>query len=605
MKLATHQEFRRRMPAPNAGHHARGGLRIDDVQAGLPLIGPMPSVADLVASASRWLSPGAEFKRKIPDMSIPVIDLFAGPGGLGEGFSRQTAAEFQITISIEKDPMAHETLRLRAAHRALTRSGKASQATWQIWDSIVATEPWNVLFYRLRDCGDREISAACRQAEHEALNLELGPGNRDEAAAVIRERLRPWMRNDKLPSNTVLIGGPPCQAYSIVGRSRNRGIEGYAAEDDHRHFLYLEYLNVIAEFQPAVFVMENVKGILTSRVQEQQIFDTIREDLRRPDLASGKGAPVEYVLLPLPLSTDPLDEPKPEDYIVCAEAYGVPQARHRVIILGIRKDVYTHAGTVPRLTPSEPPTVLDVINDLPRLRPQISRRGKDLTPEQALDDPSLDSAVAELLSGDNQSMTKIAKTMLEVREQVRNSRKAPGSGTDRTRKPAGDERGPAKLRHWLFDRDSNLLANHASRAHMPSDLVRYLFVAAYGQITGQSPHLADFPASLLPKHKNVDPERVGESIFKDRFRVQLGNRHSMTVTSHIAKDGHAFIHPRPGQFRSLTVREAARLQTFPDSYVFLGNRTSQYTQVGNAVPPYLAFQIAGVVAEVLKSGCKA
>jgi len=112
--------------------------------------------------------------------------------------------------------------------------------------------------------------------------------------------------------------------------------------------------------------------------------------------------------------------------------------------------------------------------------------------------------------------------------------------------------------------------------------------------------LMDFPTCLLPDHKNVDPENIGESIFKDRFRVQIAGRHSMTVTSHIAKDGHAFIHPKASECRSLTVREAARLQTFPDTYVFLGSRTSQYTQVGNAVPPLLAWQIAEVVADLLK-----
>ena len=134
---------------------------------------------------------------------------------------------------------------------------------------------------------------------------------------------------------------------------------------------------------------------------------------------------------------------------------------------------------------------------------------------------------------------------------------------------------------------------------MPSDLVRYLFVAAFGEVTETSPRLHDFPKCLLPEHKNVDRENVARSIFKDRFRVQLAKQHAMTVTSHIAKDGHAFIHPRAIQCRSLTVREAARLQTFPDSYVFLGNRTSQYTQVGNAVPPYLARQIAAIVADTL------
>lgn len=175
----------------------------------------------------------------------------------------------------------------------------------------------------------------------------------------------------------------------------------------------------------------------------------------------------------------------------------------------------------------------------------------------------------------------------------------PGFGSDRLRIDSSQSNESNSLWKWYRDRPLTLLANHQSRSHMPSDLVRYLFVAAYGQVTGTSPQLVDFPMSLLPKHKNINPIDPGSAIFKDRFRVQLADSYSMTVTSHIGKDGHAFIHPDPAQCRSLTVREAARLQTFPDSYVFLGNRTSQYTQVGNAVPPYLAKQMAEIVADLL------
>jgi DNA (cytosine-5)-methyltransferase 1 len=130
---------------------------------------------------------------------------------------------------------------------------------------------------------------------------------------------------------------------------------------------------------------------------------------------------------------------------------------------------------------------------------------------------------------------------------------------------------------------------------MPSDLARYLFAACYGRIFGVSPKAPDFPEALAPNHRNWESGK-----FNDRFRVQLADRPSSTITSHIAKDGHYFIHPDPSQCRSLTVREAARLQTFPDNYMFLGNRTEQYVQVGNAVPPFLALQIAKAVLPIFE-----
>lgn len=532
-------------------------------------------------------------------MSVPVIDLFAGPGGLGEGFSRCGLLDFKVVVSIEKDEMAFETLRLRAAHRALKKTPDVGKSTWRLWDKVLAEKPWNVAFEALRTCGSPVIEAACAVALEEAWNLELGADNRKQASDGIRARLSRHMKNGRLPANAVLIGGPPCQAYSIVGRSRNKGTLGYKAENDHRHFLYREYLHVIREFRPAVFVMENVKGILSSKVKERQIFDSIVSDLRRPDLADGSEEGLEYVLVALPLGTKDGNIPSPEDFIVEAEKYGVPQARHRVIILGVRRDVFNRAKVVSKLNPAEEVTVDLVLGDLRRLRPQLSYRGKGMDWQDGFSLPIFGQALRQLRAGDG-IRPRVADLMERVKDKLKQE-DDPGFGADRYIYSDGQMPQPAWRRKWYRDRPMQLLANHESRAHMPSDLVRYLFVSAYGYEAGDSPKLAQFPRALLPDHENIDPANIDAAIFKDRFRVQIGGNCSMTVTSHISKDGHAFIHPDPYQCRSLTVREAARLQTFPDSYTFLGNRTSQYTQVGNAVPPRLAVQIADVVAGVLKA----
>lgn len=541
---------------------------------------------------------GAVNSEKKRLMSVPVIDLFAGPGGLGEGFARTNSVHFEIAVSIEKDGMAFETLQLRAAHRALARDGQATRATWSRWDATLNDSPWNIAFEMLRCSGDAAIEAACESARQESWNLEMGPKNRAQVSQGIRQRLQPYMRSQRLPDNIVLIGGPPCQAYSVVGRSRNRGTEGYRAENDHRHFLYREYLQVINEFRPAAFVMENVKGILSSRVLDRQIFETITADLKRPDIACGQDAELGYVLVALPYGSSTPADPDPEHYIVEAEKYGVPQARHRVIILGVRRDIFARAGKARKLRLGTPATVNEVIFDLPLLRPELSFRGKGMTWLDSLDLPMMSRALEELRSTGRPTDRRVAGMMEKVRARL-HGRCDPGSGADRMPFVRGAMPGPRVHARWYRDRQLELLANHQSRSHMPSDLVRYLFVSAYGVESGESPRLSDFPVSLLPEHRNVDHANLKDAIFKDRFRVQVADRCSMTVTSHIGKDGHAFIHPDPFQCRSLTAREAARLQTFPDSYVFLGNRTSQYTQIGNAVPPFLAVQIADVVADVL------
>ena len=153
---------------------------------------------------------------------------------------------------------------------------------------------------------------------------------------------------------------------------------------------------------------------------------------------------------------------------------------------------------------------------------------------------------------------------------------------------------PSDLCEWIIDPNLTRLPNNETRGHIDEDLARYLYAAAYAFASGRSPKAREFPRALAAKHRSWNSGK-----FDDRFRVQLPDHPSTTITSHISKDGHYFIHPDPAQCRSLTVREAARLQTFPDNYFFHGSRTQQYVQVGNAVPPYLAGQIAQEINKVL------
>ncbi len=139
---------------------------------------------------------------------------------------------------------------------------------------------------------------------------------------------------------------------------------------------------------------------------------------------------------------------------------------------------------------------------------------------------------------------------------------------------------PDAFFEWYVDKRIGGVINHTTRSHIEEDLYRYLFAACFSLVTGKSPLLKDFPEKLLPNHKSAKKGAKGE-LFSDRFHVQVQDKPSSTVISHISKDGHYFIHPDPKQCRSMTVREVARLQTFPDNYFFEGGRTSQYQQVGN------------------------
>jgi DNA (cytosine-5)-methyltransferase 1 len=155
------------------------------------------------------------------------------------------------------------------------------------------------------------------------------------------------------------------------------------------------------------------------------------------------------------------------------------------------------------------------------------------------------------------------------------------------------------LKDWYYDAKLGGVLHHVSRMHLLEDIKRYLFAGRYAKLHGAFPRLEDYKNAaedLMPDHDNADSGK-----FTDRFRVQLPDTPATTITSHISKDGHYFIHYDPDQCRSFTVREAARVQTFPDNYYFCGGRTQQFHQVGNAVPPYLAYQISKIVSEIFFS----
>lgn len=530
-------------------------------------------------------------------MPIPVIDLFAGPGGLGEGFSsvidQHNERAFDIKLSIEKDENAHQTLELRS----FTRQFPLGELPEEYYDLL--REP-NLT--KRADLRKKLFEAYPEQAEiaqEEAWLAELGHVN--FPSEVIDKRIAAQLDGEQ---NWVLIGGPPCQAYSLVGRSRRQEKEELN-KDDHRVFLYKEYLRIIAVHQPAVFVMENVKGLLSAKLGEEKVFDWILNDLKNPAIAFPKTKSAKYRIYSL--TTEPVNFDKkrnPEykhdrDYLIKAEDYGVPQRRHRVILLGVREDIKATPGILEK---SEKEIALkDVIGDLPKLRSAISKSFRKSYFEDGKKkrkyDPVKDSPTTWKRNIRN-FRNEIISWNGFAKDYTTSVIECPviGIGNEfiACETPSADN----PLYKWYKDERIGGVCNHESRAHLLQDLLRYQFSAMFTKTYKRFPKLHEYiqhSKKLQPDHGNVDTGK-----FNDRFRTQMPDIPATTVTCHISKDGHYFIHYDPDQCRSWTVREAARVQTFPDNYLFCGSRTAQFHQVGNAVPPYLAKQIGEIVLKIFK-----
>ncbi|UYQ94955.1 DNA cytosine methyltransferase [Chitinophaga horti] len=418
------------------------------------------------------------------------IDLFAGAGGLSDGFIR---AGYEPIVHVEMDEAACYTLKTRVAYHYLK-----------------ATENIGVYRAYLRNDITREqlYGYIPRDLLSSVINLPIGGESNSKIHSLIDDQLD--QKNISKKDVDLIIGGPPCQAYSVVGRARSEnGMKG-----DPRNYLYVQYARYLETYQPKMFVFENVLGLKSA---QKGIFLSNMERLFEK-----KGYKIEV-------------------FTVEANNFNVLQNRKRIIIIGWKDDFVPTLPDLEAVRLNQGDHVESLLKDLPPLN---AGEGKDKYMDYArLPDKYLRS------SG--------------IRERLRE------------------------------------LTQHVARPHTQQDKEIYKIV-----VDKWNNHSERLDYNSLPEKLKTHSNR---DAFVDRFKVVAANcPYSQTVVAHIAKDGHYYIHPDITQNRSLTVREAARLQSFPDSYYFegvkeKGSRTAAFKQIGNAVPPLMAYEIAKVLKPVLES----
>ncbi len=444
-----------------------------------------------------------------------AIDLFAGCGGLSEGFKQ---VGFDSIAQVEMDHWACDTLATRHLYYELKKRRKLSLYDKYIkgevtYDSILAS------------------SSNIRESiQHRVINATLGKLTIEN----ILEKIEDSRIFHGAPGFHVFLGGPPCQPYSLAGRSRDPD----RMDKDKRHYLYRYYLDILQALKPDIFVYENVPGLFSARAGGKRIFHKLLEDFSSLTPAYDVMPPLEDVV------------ENPSGYILNSADFGVPQSRKRLIVIGYKK-------SLKRKNP-------DIKNIFASLKSFCESRRKKhgfLTTDDAIGDlPQLKH----------------------------------GEGSDRFYSVYD---GPFDLKEYQIKmrKDSPGIINHSARKHMDSDLERYRFFIEHHKNGNKAATLEDLKMQrpdLVPNHNHLDK-------FLDRFKVQWWTRPSSTIMAHISKDGHYYIHPDIHQCRSFTVREAARCQSFPDNFLFAGPRTSQFMQVGNAVPPIMAKVIAKYIRKEL------
>ncbi len=444
-----------------------------------------------------------------------AIDLFAGCGGLGEGF---TKAGFEVIAHVEKNKWACESLKSRHLYWELRKLNKR-----EIYKSFLREEISREDILKKFPEIDKTISQRVIQAT-------FGENKTDDIISKVKDS----MDFHGASAIHVILGGPPCQPYSFAGRSRDPD----RMENDERHYLYKYYLELLERLKPDFFIYENVPGLFTARAKGEIIFNKILEDfssLQQP-----------YSIIP------PLREihKNPHGYILNSAYFNVPQNRKRLILIGYKESLDEKNPAVKEIfkklqlqgeknSKKELLTVKDAIRDLPELKPGEGKNGWF-------------------------GPYRKKKNIMDYQRKMR----------------------------W----GSPGIINHMARTHMGSDLERYKFFIEH-QLNGNGAanlnELQKERPDLIPNHKHLDK-------FVDRFKVQRWGRPSTTVMAHICKDGHYYIHPDVTQCRSFTVREAARCQSFPDNFKFEGPRTEQFRQIGNAVPPLLAYAIGKAIGKELE-----
>lgn len=406
------------------------------------------------------------------------IDLFAGAGGLSEGFIRKG---FIPVAHIEKDKNACLTLKTRLAYHHLKCSSRKSFYTDFITGKIIRDNLYSKVPQSLLDS---------------VINLEITDNNIEELFIYIKK----LMKKVGIKHIDAIIGGPPCQAYSVVGRA----VDKYNKKLDSRNYLYKQYARFLKEFNPNLFVFENVPGILSAG--DGIFFEDIKKGMAKA------GYEIEARIL------NALD-------------FGVLQQRKRIILIGWKRKNKLKYPDFKIFKNSF--RVDDLLSDIPSLAPGNA-----------------------LQVGDYRNYPSKYLILKDIRK------------------------------------DNDVLIQHISRVHNNRDREIYRIAIDMWNKEKRRLKYTDLPRHLMT-HKN-------EKSFLDRFKVVADDMpYSHTVIAHIAKDGHSYIHPDIKQLRSLTVREAARIQSFPDDYFFEGTRTSMFTQIGNAVPPLMAEGIAEKIKEML------